>query len=169
MSLPTTVIKRDHRAVETEYKKFQSAKSAPEKRRIAHKIFESLDAHAKMEERFYYPAVVRDASAKARKMIEEARIEHAEMKEMIRRFMREKGGPGFGMKVGELLAGVMHHVKEEEKELMPEVDRSMKKEKLEELGEKMDKVSPTRGQTMGKQLVDRVRANAKQMTSKMAG
>jgi hemerythrin superfamily protein len=158
MTNAITIIKRDHRAVKTDYKKFQGARTDSEKQKIAAKIFDALDAHAKMEETLFYPAVRAEANAKARNMIDSSLAEHTEMKTLIKRFRSEKEEEGFGMKIDELLAGVMHHVKEEENVLLPEVKKHMKEERLQELGDDMEKLSPSRGQTLGAQVTERLQA-----------
>lgn len=158
------IIKRDHRAVKTDYLTFKAAKGNP-KKHLAEKIFAALEAHAHMEETIFYPAVAKEASAKARKLITSALAEHKEMKQLIQRFRREEDAMGFDMKVDELLAGVMHHVKDEESELLPEVGDSMPKERLEELGTQMDPISPSHGQTLAKQIRTRLTSEATRITS----
>ncbi|MDB5244570.1 MAG: hemerythrin protein [Parcubacteria group bacterium] len=160
-----TIIKRDHRAIKTDYLQFKTL-SGNEQRRIAEKIFSALDAHAKMEEEFFYPTVVKEASTDARILIESALAEHAETKQLIQRFRREQDWLGFEMKIEELLAGVMHHVHDEEKQLLPLVKDSLSQQRLEALGAEMDLHSPSRGQTVSDQIGEQLKSNAAFLTKK---
>ncbi len=161
MSHALSVIKRDHRAVKIEYKKYKAARTATEKSKIVAKILDSLEAHARMEEELFYPVVREEGNAKARTLIEAAYAEHEEMKMLVERLRTEEGELGFGMKLDELMAGVLHHVKEEEGELFPEVEKSIRDEELEDLGRRMDEVSPSRGERPVRQMAKRVGAEAR--------
>lgn len=155
------VIKRDHRAVKIEYKNYKAARTANEKSRIVTKILASLEAHVRMEEELFYPMVREEGSAKVRTLIETAYAEHEEIKMQIKRLRSERGDLGFGMKLDELMAGVLHHVKEEEHELLPEIEKSVNGEDLETLGTRMDAVSPSRGERPARQLAKRIGAEAR--------
>ncbi|MEJ0054060.1 MAG: hemerythrin domain-containing protein [bacterium] len=140
-----SIIKRDHRAVEKDYKTYKRAKDKDQKRRIAERIFDALDAHAKMEEEVFYPAVTEAGGPELQKMIVEALEEHGEMKHLVARFRAPNAEEraGMGMRIDELLAGVMHHVKEEEKSLLPKSARALGKARITALGERMEPMSPS--------------------------
>lgn len=166
MANALAIVKRDHRAIKTEYKKFEAANES-ERKRIAERIFKALEAHALMEEELFYPIVSTEGSTEARNMIESSLAEHAETKQLIQRFRREQDWLGFGMKINELLAGVMHHVDEEEHTFLPLVRDSLSKTRLEELGLAMENASPTHGQSFSHQIGDRIKSDAKLFTKKV--
>jgi iron-sulfur cluster repair protein YtfE (RIC family) len=143
MSNAITIIKRDHRAVKADFKRFQETKQESEKLKLAQGLFDALDAHARMEEQYFYPIVREEGNAKAKELIDGAYAEHGEMKELIERFRMEEDTEGLDMKMDELMAGVLHHVKEEEEILLPEVQKSLSDERLEELGSEMATMSPS--------------------------
>src|ERR1700687_1242248 len=119
------IIKRDHWALKTDYKKFQGVPTFEEKKHMAEIVFNALDAHGSMEEEYFYPVIQKEGNPKARRIIEKALEEHAEMKKLISRCRSEVDEFSFQMKIDELFAGVMHHMKEEESKLFPEVEKSV--------------------------------------------
>lgn len=165
MANAIAVIKRDHRDVKTEYKKFVGARTEAQRATIANRILDSLEAHAFMEESLFYPTVRENGGAKVRELIENSFNEHTEMKLMVTRLREEMGDPAFAMKMDELIGGVLHHVKDEEGKLLPEVRRAVRSDILEELGDRMDELSPSSGKTLPEQLAERARAEAAALTS----
>jgi hypothetical protein len=56
--------------------------------------------------------------------------------------------PGFGAAVAMITAGVKHHVKDEEREVFPELKSQLDREQLAELGDLVAEMKkPARGQT----------------------
>ncbi len=157
MQTAISIIKRDHRGVELEYKKFQAAESDSQRRAIALEIFDALEQHARMEEELFYPVVRDEGSSKAAGMIDEAYNEHTEIQELLERFRDEIDEEGLAMKMDELMAGVAHHVREEERELLTEVDRSMSRARLIELADEMDAWSPTAGVDFVDEVTERLK------------
>ncbi len=96
-----------------------AAATGAERTALAMKICDELTVHAQIEEEIFYPAL-RDASADAVKLLDEAQAEHQEAKEMISR-LRAMGQADTAMdaQVAELNRAIEHHVKEERDELFP--------------------------------------------------
>lgn len=103
---------------------------------IAMKICDELTVHAQIEEEIFYPAL-QGALPDAADVLEEARAEHQEAKEMIAR-IREFGAADDALDalVAELARAVEHHVKEERDELFPKA-RAAQSLDLEAIGEQL--------------------------------
>jgi len=119
-----TLLKQDHDEVSDLLKEFQSASDA-EKEEIAAKICDALTIHAQIEEQIFYPAARSVLDDDDMSLVDEADIEHATIKGLVKRIQGQ--GPAddhFEALVTVLGEYVKHHVKEEEKQLFPKVRRS---------------------------------------------
>ena len=115
------LLKQDHRKVEEWFDEYNELKEDDDRKRaLVEKICLSLKVHAQIEEEIFYPQA-REAT-KDNDLIDEAAVEHATVKHLI--------GEIEGMEVDEELYDakirvlgemVKHHIKEEEKELFPEL------------------------------------------------
>ncbi len=106
------LLKADHRKVEDLFSKFEAAKDASRKKKLAEEICMELSIHAKIEEEIFYPAC---KGAVEKDMLEEALVEHDGAKVLIAEI--EAGGPDekfYDAKVKVLSEMIEHHVKEEE-------------------------------------------------------
>ena len=98
-------------------------------------ICRALKVHTQIEEEIFYPAA-RGGIPKAGDLLDEANVEHASAKDLIRQL--EEARPDdelYDAKVKVLGEYVKHHVKEEQNEIFPMV----KKSRLDtrELGEEL--------------------------------
>lgn len=117
------LIKSDHKKVEGLFQKYQKAKGQEAKRKIADDAMEQLEIHAKLEEEIFYPAAKRELEDGD--LIEEAIKEHDEVKGLIEELRAmESEDEEFDEKFQELVENVQHHVKEEENEMLPQVQDS---------------------------------------------
>jgi len=115
------LLKQDHREVEEWFDEYNELKEDDDRKRaLVEKICLALKVHAQIEEEIFYPQA-REAT-KDNDVIDEAAVEHATVKHLI--------GEIEGMEVDEELYDakirvpgemVKHHIKEEEKELFPEL------------------------------------------------
>ena len=141
-----TLLREDHRAVEKLFKQFEKAgeKAYKTKENLAKKIIEELSVHAAIEEQVFYPAV-REASED---MVLESLEEHHIMKWVLSELQgMSPKQERFDAKVTVLIELVRHHVKEEEKELFPDVRDALTRKELAEIGELLEKaksIAPTR-------------------------
>jgi len=118
------LLKQDHRLVEDLFEKFEATSKAAEKQQLILKICHELTVHAVLEENFFYPKV-REALKKENDMIDEAVVEHSSLKWLIAQLESEAlDSELYEAKVTVLKEYVEHHVKEEEKELFPKVQKS---------------------------------------------
>jgi len=151
------LLTRDHREVEQLFKQFEklTERATKSKEKIVQKLIRELAIHSAIEEMLFYPAV-RTAALKSNvRTLEEANdtvLESLEEHHIVKWTLSElekmdASDERFDAKVKVLTESVRHHVEEEEEELFPKVRRLMKKEMLEELGERMEKakkLAPTR-------------------------
>ncbi|HSC78880.1 MAG TPA: hemerythrin domain-containing protein [Chitinolyticbacter sp.] len=130
-------LRQDHAKVKQLFKDFESATTQAEKARIAAETCLELTVHARIEEEVFYPAV-RKALSREGKMLDEAEIEHASVKDLIRQLRScEPGTTRFDALYDVVREYVLHHVKEEEREMFPKV-KQVKSLDLKALGEALD-------------------------------
>jgi len=133
------LIKDDHQTVEGLFKKFEEAGSNAHKtkRSIADRVIQELSIHAELEEQLMYP-VMRRVLDDGEELVQEAIVEHTEAKKAMDEMSGLSGeDPLLDAKMSALIGGVRHHVKEEEEEMLPKLQKAMSREELEELGERM--------------------------------
>lgn len=133
-----SMLKADHRRVESLFKQFDGAEDDATQERLAREIVQELTVHAELEEQVFYPAV-QAAAPDEIDLIMEAVLEHGSLKMLIGQL--EEIGPGdplFKPSVKVLKEYVQHHVKEEENEMMPKASRAGVD--LEAIGEEMAKL-----------------------------
>jgi hemerythrin superfamily protein len=142
------LIKQDHRAVEKLYREYKTKEGdEAERNRLAEEICKSLEMHAKMEEKHFYPALRKKTSAKGDLKVTEAYAEHLGMKALVKTVKSLPEGRIRGATMKTLMDVVKHHMKEEESEMLPEAERLLGNE-LESLGKKMAALSPSEKQRM---------------------
>lgn len=121
----TKLLTTDHREVDALFKEFESADDSVNKARIVTHICRALIAHAEIEEKIYYPESRRVLDKSDQDMVDEAFVEHASLKGLIMRLDGMKPGDAlFGAYVTVLKEYVQHHVKEEESEYFPKVEKT---------------------------------------------
>jgi hemerythrin superfamily protein len=113
-----SLLKADHKAVDALFADFEKTRSAARKKALVQKICTELSVHAQIEEEIFYPAV--KAALKDKKLIPEAVVEQATMKELIGQVEGvEPDGEMYDAKVMVLCEYVKHHVKEEHGQMFP--------------------------------------------------
>jgi hemerythrin superfamily protein len=119
-----TLLKHDHDEVSDLLEEFESATDA-RKASLAQRICEALTVHAQIEEKVFYPAARSVLADVDMDLMDEADIEHATIKGLVKRIQSK--GPAddhFEALVTVLGEYVKHHVKEEETELFPKLKRT---------------------------------------------
>jgi len=129
------LLKQQHRLVEELFEEFEGCDDDSEKQEIFSEIADNLAVHASVEERHFYPAV---RARQTEEQLEEAYDEHLEVKKLILDAMHDPDAPGFDGKVAALKGAVEHHVKEEEEELFPKVERLLDEDAREAIGQLME-------------------------------
>ena len=117
------MLRADHKKVSGLFAEFDKARSATRKKTLVAAICAELSVHAQVEEEIFYPTV--KAALKDRKLIPEALVEHATMKELIAQVDGvEPDGEMYDAKVKVLSEYVKHHVKEEHTEIFPKARKT---------------------------------------------
>ncbi|GAC1567765.1 MAG: hypothetical protein NVS2B3_07710 [Vulcanimicrobiaceae bacterium] len=139
---PLEIIKADHERVSALFKivladeRIASSKA----RATVAEIVRELEAHAKMEEKLFYPALRARTKATGddRQTILEAVEEHGSMKDLLRKIKRSTGrDETLRAKLQVLSEIVEHHVREEEEQMFPEAHRLLGEKRLADLGAAM--------------------------------
>ena len=151
------LLKQDHREVERLVQEFEKARS-PRKAQIAEEICRMLTVHATIEEEIFYPAA-RDA-LKEEDLVEEAEVEHQSAKDLIAQIQgTTPDDDKFEARVKVLGEYVKHHVREEEKEMFPQLQK--RKIDLQALGEQlMQRKQQLMGMAEGGEMMDEETATA---------
>ena len=116
----------DHREVSDMFEQFEnlSDRAKATKAKLTKKICDALIAHTAIEEEIFYPAV-REAVKEGEDMVDEAVVEHASAKDLIRQLQEmDPDDDLYDAKVKVLGEQIEHHVKEEEEEMFPQAKKS---------------------------------------------
>ncbi|HZS68972.1 MAG TPA: hemerythrin domain-containing protein [Burkholderiales bacterium] len=118
------LLKQDHAAVKKAFKQFEKAKyKDPNARReFIAAICNDLIMHTELEEQIFYPAV--RAKLKDDDLMNEALVEHNSAKQLIAELQKMPGDDPLLKPTATVLAEyVNHHVREEEREILPKSKR----------------------------------------------
>lgn len=125
----TDLLKQQHRTVEALFAKIEGGEPEALK-----DLASALAAHMAIEHEFFYPES-REVDEDA---ILEAFEEHSIAETALKRALAtDSDDESFDARVKVLKELIEHHVKEEEGELFPEVEKELAVDELEALGEKM--------------------------------
>jgi hemerythrin-like domain-containing protein len=131
------VLMEDHDYVKKAYRRFQKLdpdEEPEEAQALVKNVCAALKVHTAIEEKILYPAARR--ALKDKDLLEEAEVEHASAKILIRQLERMKPkDPKFAATFTVLCEYVEHHVKEEENEMFPKLRRA--RLNLRALGKKL--------------------------------
>lgn len=116
-------LKQDHRTVEDLFKQFEEASDGRTRSSIMRKIAQALMVHTQIEEEIFYPAARQEMGD--HDLLNEAKVEHDSVKRLIADIENMRPSDQlYKAKVTVLKEYVKHHVKEEERELFPEVKKT---------------------------------------------
>jgi hemerythrin len=130
------LLRAQHRKVEELFEQIEKAEgSGREQRILFSELAENIESHAKIEEKFFYPA--------GQKIDKDLTFESYEEHDLVRALIRKiKKTPtrddSFKAKVTVLKELIEHHVEEEEDDYFPECEKTLGEVSLEELGNKME-------------------------------
>ena len=112
------ILKADHREAEKLLDKLAESEEGAERQQMVDELTMKLTAHMDLEESIVYPSVRETVGEEDE---EEAEVEHRLAREGLDTLNSLVDVPGFGAAVEMLKGGILHHVKEEENELLPEL------------------------------------------------
>jgi len=135
---PIAFLTEQHRDVETLFEEFENSGAHAYKTRekIATEIISRLRLHMQLEEKIFYPAV-REIDEE---LVLEAFEEHDVAKQLMKRIEKtDSKDDSFIAKVSVLKHIIMHHVREEEDALFPQIRSELSTDELESLYNKLEK------------------------------
>lgn len=137
---PIEIIKQDHAEVENLFAEYEELGdgAVATKEKLADEIVRALTHHAEMEEELCYAHFKDALTNEDDHLVEEALVEHAGIKQHISDLKTlDSSTPEFDAHMKVLIEQVRHHVKEEEKELLPKVKKEISEDELGAMGEAM--------------------------------
>jgi hemerythrin-like domain-containing protein len=130
------LLQQDHREAAAALEEFESAGHG-DKQSIAQRICRMLSVHTQIEEEILYPTARGVFRADDAHLVAEADVEHASLKELIQQIEQARDvDEEYEAKVHVMGEYVKHHVREEETELFPKLERTSLD--LDSLGERLE-------------------------------
>jgi len=121
----TKLLTADHRTVDALFEEFEGTEDSVKKASIVTQICRELTVHAEIEEKIFYPESRRVLEKDDQDMVDEAYVEHASLKGLLMRLDGMKPADHlFDAYVTVLKEYIQHHVKEEENEYFPKVEKT---------------------------------------------
>jgi hemerythrin-like domain-containing protein len=128
----TSLLEKQHRKVKTIFNKLEKGRGEPLE--LLAELANDLAAHMTIEQEIFYPAVQKLDDG----LVREAYEEHALCEFALKRLLAtDPDNDSFKARVVAAKELIEHHVKEEEEELFPKVERKLGDEKLLALGKAM--------------------------------
>lgn len=137
----TRLLRNDHQALERLFTQLAetSAGDVQYRRLIFRLIKSELEAHSRVEEEVFYPAVMRLRSAQARESVRAALEQHQSLDGLLAEIDQlEPDDPEFAARMRTLRQSVDRHVLAEEGALFSEARIHLTDERLEALGRQME-------------------------------
>lgn len=131
MSKATDLIEQEHRRVEELFDRFERERTQT----VAMELCHLLERHTEMEETFLYPELRRVDE----ELYADAMQEHEEADEVMQQIRRSAEPDRIAELVTELREMVSHHVEDEETEDLPRMEASCGEQRMEEVGERMER------------------------------
>ncbi len=134
----TDMIRFDHSHVLVTFHQYVATKKPSVKKALAETICDALEIHATLEEEIFYPVLRRLNGSEP--VIQKSEPEHNDMRAQIALLRAASPSEArYDTLLHGLMRDVMHHVADEETVLLPEAERLMSAERLNELGAQMTK------------------------------
>jgi hemerythrin superfamily protein len=130
----TSMIRFDHTHVVAAFHRYKSDAPPQKKHAIAQHICLAVEVHAQLEEEIFYPALRSVLSGDP--VLEKSEPEHDEMRGYISRLRSSPEGSSLDADLHGLMRTVLHHVADEETQLLPAAERLLG-DRLGELGAQM--------------------------------
>jgi hemerythrin superfamily protein len=131
----TDMIRFDHSHLLVTFHQYTATAKPGVKQALAETICDALEIHAMLEEEIFYPAIRRLEDSP---VLQKSEPEHIEMRRLINEIRETKiGDARHDELLHDLMRDVMHHAADEETVLLPQAERLLDKDRLEELGAQM--------------------------------
>jgi len=132
-------LKKDHREVRALFEQFEALtpRSVKKAQQLRDRIVKSLSVHAAIEERVLYPVMI-ELLPDAEPDVLEGLQEHALAEQLLAQVAGMSAEDRwFHPKMKVLIESVTHHIKEEEKDLFPQLRKALTKTDLVKLGDEL--------------------------------
>jgi hemerythrin superfamily protein len=119
------LLKQDHASVKKSFKEFEKMdhEDTATVQELVTMVCSELKVHAAIEEEIFYPAV--RAAIEDEDLMNEAKVEHQSAKDLITQLeAMNADDPLYAATFTVLCEYVLHHVKEEESEMFPQVKKA---------------------------------------------
>ena len=137
-----TLLKNDHRRIEKLFTSFErtGGRARKTRRRIVDRIATDLTMHTTLEEHVFYP-LVRQSVPHSDFTVLEALEEHHVAKLLLNELGKiSPSDEQFAPKVAVLIQAVRQHIEREEREIFPQMRKSVGRTRVGEIGDAMHKV-----------------------------
>lgn len=125
------LLKQDHRKAEALFERYRSGDGG-----VVKQVCSELTVHTAIEEQVLYPALAE--MSQGRELREQAEHEHQDVVEAITRIEScGYGSPEARACMFTVIAGVTHHVKEEETRVLPMMQRELGSDRMTALGDQL--------------------------------
>ncbi|MES1176187.1 MAG: hemerythrin domain-containing protein [Myxococcales bacterium] len=131
----TELLKKQHEEVKALFKKIEKASTRAAKTKLFDELAANLAAHDAIEREIFYPACEKGMGMTD--LLGEALVEHGVVEFSLYQADEARRDSSFSFKCQVLSEIVEHHVKEEEEEFFPKVERALGREKLVQLAVRM--------------------------------
>jgi hemerythrin superfamily protein len=131
------LIRNDHRMVNEIIEELVQCEEPDDCRALFERLHRELEAHARVEEDHFYPALREAAQAGAE--VRDGREEHEQMRELMSRMEgMEPASDDWLDTLLDLRDLIEHHVADEEEEMFAQAEDGMPEERLRSMGEEME-------------------------------
>jgi hemerythrin superfamily protein len=137
----TTMIRMDHTHAMTLFHRFKADTSLDRKRALVRNACLAIEIHAQLEEEIFYPAM--RSVLIGDEVLDKSEPEHQRMRQLLGELRERLGadddasaGTAFDDKFMDLMRLVIHHVADEETQLLPAAERLLA-DRLSDLGVEM--------------------------------
>ena len=135
-----TLLKSDHKTVAKLFREYKAARKAGRANRtkIIAQVIEELSVHAAIEESIFYPAVRAEVPDLEDDVLESLEEHHVLKWTLAELAAIDLDDERYEAKVTVLMEEVRHHVEEEEHDWFPKVREALGRNRLAELGERLE-------------------------------
>lgn len=141
------ILKHDHRMVEQLFRDYQAAANDAQRRAVVEILIRELSKHAALEELMVYP-LAKEVLPDGNEEIEKHLSEHMVLKKLLVELDKlDEGHERTDEAWQQVEKETLHHVEDEESDLLPRLAEHVDHQALEELGDELDKakkIAPTR-------------------------
>lgn len=131
------LLEKDHRRVEELFEKVKANEDGNNKA-VFKRIKSELDVHTHIEEKVFYPLLLKKGDEDLQKIVREGIEEHRQAKTLLVELAGMTGtSETFKARLKVLMEDIEHHVKEEEGEMFPMVEDQFDEKTREKLGARL--------------------------------